>query len=93
MKQGVDDREFTLLGAEVKVKELKAGIEDIYRRFPELRRRRSSGAADDTAGKVRRKRRPPTDAERRKISAGMRRLWARRRAEARGKRADRPVSA
>jgi leucyl-tRNA synthetase len=64
------DRRAALKWAEKRVREIREELDGLYRLFPELR---------SHAGP--RKRRPPTAADRRKISQGMRKLWARRKAE------------
>jgi hypothetical protein len=84
MGQGNEaDRKAALKWAEARAREIRAELDSLYSFFPELRGqvrvRAASGSPDG-----RRKRRPPTAAERKKISQGMRKLWARRRAE-RGK--------
>ena len=90
MKQSLGlSRQFELVGAEARIRQIRAEIDDIYRMYPELRGRRLRAVIDAPKGRARRKRRPPTAAERRKISAGMKKLWARRRAEAKAKKTDR----
>ena len=74
------DRRAALKWAENRVREIREELDGLYRLFPELGGRLQS---PDIVGRPaeRRKRRPPTAADRRKISQGMRKLWARRKAE------------
>jgi hypothetical protein len=77
------EREWAYEGATVRLRRLREEIEQIYRTFPELRGQRVKSAP----AAVSRKRASPTAADRRKMSAGMRRYWARRKAEAKAKAA------
>lgn len=69
-------RKWALAGAETRLKEAQAEIEAIYRVFPELRR---GGATVATGTRRKRKFSPKGKAA---ISEGMRKYWARRKAQA-----------
>lgn len=72
-------KKWALVGAEARLKEVQAEIAEIYRVFPELRSRRvAMSAADSTAEKRRRFSAKGKAA----ISEGMRKYWARRKAQA-----------
>ena len=46
MKQTIEvDRQLALMGAEVRVRQLQAEVQEIYRIFPELRQQRALGSA------------------------------------------------
>jgi hypothetical protein len=68
--------EWARLGAGMRLRELEVERAAILKRFPELRRTGVS-VAGSNAGL-----RKLTPAARRKLSAGMRKYWARRKAEA-----------
>lgn len=76
-----DLKEYARLGAEARVAELNAELAEIYRAFPNLRTRgRQSAAAP--GGVVRassRRRKPMTAAQRKAVSARMKKYWAGRR--------------
>lgn len=73
------DRRAALKWADTRVREIREELEGWYRLFPELRGQARSVASAGV--RPRRKRRPPTAASRRKISEGMRKLWAKRKAD------------
>lgn len=81
MGQREADRKAALKWAETRAQELREELDGLHRFFPELRGQLRKTRVGDTSLKERRKRRPPTAAERRRISEGMRKLWARRKAE------------
>ena len=86
------DRDFALIGAAAKVKELQAEIDAIYQRYPDLRLRRR--ALITTGGTTVSKKRSFSKTGRRAISEGMRKYWARRKAQqaAKGAKAGRAAS-
>lgn len=69
------ERQWALEGAQGRLTKLRTEIEEILRVFPEL------GRGGPKSREPRRSRRAPTAAERKAISAGMRKAWARRKAE------------
>ena len=81
MGRGESDRKAALKWAERRACEIREELDGLYRLFPELRGQVSAARVGDGSPKERRKRRPPTAAQRRKISEGMRKLWARRKTE------------
>ena len=82
MKRTVEiDRELALVGATARVKELLAEIERLHSIFPELRR----GSAGSAASARNKTKRSFSAAAKRRMSAGMRKYWAKRRAAASGK--------
>jgi hypothetical protein len=74
------EREWALKGASARLIEIGQEREAILRSFPELRRAGSREAA--VAAGVRRKRPKLTAEAKRKLSAGMRKYWAKRKAAA-----------
>lgn len=73
--------EWARMGAEARLQQLEVERAAILRAYPELRR----GAGRSAAGLDPRRQLSP--AAKRKLSAGMRRYWARRKAEAKAKAA------
>ena len=75
------DRRFAVMGAEARVRQLRAEIDEIWGMFPELRRGRRglSGSAAQPPSRIRPKRMFSAKG-RRAISDGMRKYWARRKA-------------
>jgi len=69
-------RRYAVVGAETRIRELQAEIEEVYRLFPELKGRRAA-AKTTQPGTTRTFSRKGKAA----ISEGMRRYWARRKAE------------
>ncbi len=69
-------------GAKVRLQELQAEVESIYRSFPGLRRRggQASRSISDTATEGSRQLRGWTAAQKREVSARMKRYWAAKRA-------------
>ena len=79
-----DLRQYARRGAEARVAELNAELSQIYRLFPEMRRRRvpAANAAVNSQTETlprRRRRRGMTAAQRRAVSARMKKYWAARR--------------
>ena len=74
-------REWARIGAGTRLREIESERVAILKEFPELRRSLTRQNASAT-GRTRRK---LTAAARRKLSAGMRKYWARRRAQAASK--------
>jgi seryl-tRNA synthetase len=72
-------KKWALVGAEARLKEVQAEIAEIYRVFPELRSRRVKVNADEGAAHKRRRFSAKGKAA---ISEGMRKYWARRKAQA-----------
>ena len=86
----VDMKEYARLGAEARVAQLHAELNEIYRAFPALRRGRGAGSSTEApatpqAGR-RRGRRTMTAAQRREVSQRMKRYWAARRRGPEGKK-------
>ena len=73
-------KEWARLGARTRLQEIEAERAAILREFPELKNARL-GAATGTIGP----RRKLSAAARRKLSAGMRKYWARRKAQSASK--------
>jgi hypothetical protein len=71
--------EWVSLGASVRLQQLDEERAEIIRAFPHLKQQSQSGGSDLAKP---RKRRKISAAARKAMSAGMRRYWARRRAEA-----------
>jgi hypothetical protein len=87
----VDMKEYARLGAEARVAQLHAELNEIYRAFPGLRARRSGtgtakAPAQSPKGARRRGRRTMTAAQRREVSQRMKRYWAGRRRALDGKK-------
>lgn len=81
-----DLKEYARRGAEARVAELQAELATIFRAFPDLRvgragRRASAPVAAGTAGQTARarRRRTMTAAQRKAVSARMKKYWAERR--------------
>jgi hypothetical protein len=75
-----DIKEYARRGAEARAAELVAELNDIYRAFPGLRRGRGRAAGDGAAPSgAGRRRKPMTAAQRRAVSARMKKYWADRR--------------
>ncbi len=68
-------REYARIGALSRLEEIDRERAEILHAFPDLRKAQSGRAVGRT-------RRPPTDVVKRKMSAGMRRYWAERKAQA-----------
>jgi hypothetical protein len=86
----VDMKEYARIGAEARVAQLHAELNEIYRAFPSLRSRRGADAAGAPAkspqGAQRRGRRTMTAAQRLEVSRRMKRYWAGRRRAGSGKK-------
>lgn len=77
MKRTVEvDRDLALIGATERVKELSAEIERICAIFPELR----DGVGTNPKSGGEKRKRTFSEAAKRRMSAGMRKYWARRKA-------------
>jgi hypothetical protein len=74
-------RILALEGAATRLQRLLGEMAQIYRLFPELKGQRPPRLTNSAQAVSRRTRRPSTATDRRKISAGMRKYWARRKAE------------
>lgn len=74
-------RILALEGAATRLQRLLGEMAQIYRLFPELKGHRPPRPTNSAESVSRRPRRPSTATDRRKISAGMRKYWARRKAE------------
>lgn len=72
-------KKWALVGAEARLKEVQAEIAEIYRIFPELRSRRMVVSADEGVAQKGRRFSAKGKAA---ISEGMRKYWARRKAQA-----------
>jgi hypothetical protein len=76
------DRELEALGAQVKIAELQKQIDDLRRRFPSVRATNGTGRRTGSSASATvtvRKRRKMSAAERKAVSARMKRFWAERR--------------
>ena len=79
-----DLREYARRGAQARVAELQAELVGIYRAFPDLRaarRGRPAAAAAPAAARDTARRRRMTAAQRKAVSARMKKYWAERRSE------------
>lgn len=76
-----DLREYAREGARARAAELRAELTEIYKIFPDLRSTTgmSGSAAVAPAQRRRRRRRPMTEAQKREVSARMKKYWAARR--------------
>jgi hypothetical protein len=78
----IDLKAYARRGAEVRVAELTAELNDIYKVFPDLRRGAGSASQAAGAGAVRRrKRRGMTAAQKAEVSKRMKKYWAARKAK------------
>ena len=78
----IDLKAYARRGAEARVAELIAELNDIYKAFPDLRRGRSSpSATTDSAGGRRRTRKPMSAAQRKAVGQRMKAYWAARKAK------------
>ena len=77
-----DLKAYARRGAEARVAELTAELNEIYKAFPDLRRglARSFVSTTDAGGR-RRKRKPMSAAQKAAVSKRMRKYWAARRAK------------
>jgi len=75
-----DLKAYARRGAEARIAELTAELNDIYKAFPDLRRGRSSPDASSGAGEGRRKRKPMSAAQRKAVGQRMKAYWAARKA-------------
>jgi len=77
-----DLKAYARRGAEARIAELTAELNDIYNTFPDLRRGRSSASATTAgAGGPRRKRKPMSAAQRKAVGQRMKAYWAQRKAK------------
>ena len=77
-----DLKAYARRGAEARMEELTAELNEIYRAFPDLRRGATrSTASTDNAGKRRRRRKPMSAAQKAEVSKRMKKYWAARRAK------------
>jgi len=77
-----DLRAYARRGAEARITELTAELNDIYRAFPDLRRGVTRSAAPRAGvGELRRKRKPMSTAQKAEVSKRMKKYWAARRAK------------
>jgi hypothetical protein len=77
-----DLKAYARRGAEARIAELAAELNEIYKAFPNLRRgsaRRTASSAG--AGKGRRRRKPMSAAQKAAVSKRMKAYWAQRRAK------------
>jgi hypothetical protein len=77
-----DMRAYARQGAQARAAELEAELASIYRAFPDLRTaQRTSGRSNSMPGakSVRRRRTPMSAAQRKAVSARMKKYWAARR--------------
>ena len=78
----IDLKAYARRGAEARVAEITAELNDIYKAFPDLRRGAASpSAATVGAGGGRRKRKPMSAAQRKAVGHRMKAYWAARRAK------------
>ena len=76
----IDLKAYARRGAEARIAELNAELNDIYKAFPDLRRGGASPAQAAGGGR-RRKRRAMTAAQKAEVSKRMKKYWAARRAK------------
>jgi hypothetical protein len=78
----LDLKAYAHRGAEARIAELTAELNDIYRAFPDLRRGVTRSAAPRAGvGELRRKRKSMSTAEKAEVSKRMKKYWAARRAK------------
>ena len=77
----IDLKAYARRGAEARIAELNAELNDIYKAFPDLRRGGASASQVAGAGGRRRKRRAMTAAQKAEVSKRMKAYWAARRAK------------
>ena len=77
-----DLKAYARRGAEARIEELTAELNEIYKAFPDLRRGPARSTAS-TAGAVgrRRRRKPMSAAQKAEVSKRMKKYWAARRAK------------
>jgi hypothetical protein len=73
-------RSLARLGAEQRILQLRAEAEDIYLHFPDLRSGSKTAPTNGAAAPIRRRRRGMSAAQRKAVSARMKKYWAARRA-------------
>jgi hypothetical protein len=73
-------RRLARLGAEQRILQLRAEADDIYRQFPELRSRSATTTEAAAPRGQRRRKRAMSVAQRKAVSARMKKYWAARRA-------------
>jgi hypothetical protein len=78
----IDLKVYARRGAEARVAELTAELNDIYKAFPDMRTGGAS-ASQVTGARRRRKRREMTAAQKADVSKRMKKYWAERRAKKR----------
>jgi hypothetical protein len=78
----IDLKAYAPRGAEARIAELNAELNDIYKAFPDLRRG-VAGASQAAGGRRPRKRRGMTAAQKAEVSKRMKAYWAARKAEKR----------
>jgi hypothetical protein len=76
----IDRNTYMRMGAEARLREIQAELDDIWRMFPELRNSPRTLATGGARPAVKRRRRRMTAAQRKAVSGWMRRYWAKRRA-------------
>jgi len=76
-----DLRAYARRGAEARITELTAELNDIYRAFPDLRRGRSTPSATSVSAGGQRRRRPMSAAQRKAVGQRMKAYWAARKAK------------
>ena len=77
-----DLKAYARRGAEARVAELTAELNEIYKAFPDLRRGSArSATGPDNAGGKRRRRKPMSAAQKAEVSKRMKKYWAARRAK------------
>ena len=74
-------RQLAREGAATRVQRILTELAQIYQMFPELKGQEIPRGLAPVKPVGRRQRRPPTATDRRKISTGMRKYWARRKAK------------
>ena len=80
--QTFDLKAYARRGAEARIAELTAELNDIYRDFPDLRRGVTRSAAPRAGvGDLRRTRKPMSAAQKAEVSKRMKKYWAARRAK------------
>jgi len=76
-----DLKAYARRGAEARVAELTAEMNDIYRAFPDLRRASARSAPATTVGGRRQRRKPMSAAQKAAVSKRMKAYWAARKAK------------
>jgi hypothetical protein len=76
-----DLKAYARRGAEARIAELTAELNDIYKAFPDLRRGATRAPASNAGAVGRRRRKPMSAVQKAEVSKRMKKYWAARRAK------------